>query len=240
MTRAADIAPMLNPALNRRLIGDVFRRGGRVHIGNVLTAPSAERIRRCLDNETAYVLSVTTPAGAQSLRREENSPAQIAQVNQMAIETARTGFAFQYDKHLMSDHGEPYRDPQHYLAKIVQFLNGAPFLDFCRDVTGLGDIARADAQATCYRPGHFLTRHDDDVDGLNRRAAYVLNFTPGWNPDWGGLLLFPDAHGHVAEGYAPAWNALNLLAVPQAHAVSLVAPFAGGLRYSITGWLLSR
>ena len=100
------------------------------------------------------------------------------------------------------------------------------------------EIARADAQATCYRPGHFLTRHDDYIDG--RLVAYVLNFTPAWNPDWGGMLLFTDERGHVEEGYVPAWNALNFLKVPQTHAVSLVAPFAGGLRYSITGWLLGR
>ena len=73
-----------------------------------------------------------------------------------------------------------------------------------------------------------------------RLVAYVLNFTPVWNPDWGGMLLFTDERGHVEEGYVPVWNALNLMKVPQTHAVSLVAPFAGGLRYSITGWLLGR
>ena len=30
--------------------------------------------------------------------------------------------------------------------------------------------------------------------------------------------------------------ALNVFAVPQMHAVSTVAPFAGGPRYSVTGW----
>ena len=240
MGTAEDVLPALNPALDRKTIAEVFRNNGRVHIGNVLTPESAARIHRCLTRETDYELSLTTPDGIQSLRRQDNSPAQIAAAGRMAQEAARTGFAFQYDKHLISERGEAYADPVHYLAKVTAFLNGAPFLDFCRAVSGLSAIARADAQATCYRSGHFLTRHDDAVDGLGRLAAYVLNFTPGWNPDWGGILLFPDAHGHVEEGYVPAFNALNLLKVPQAHAVSLVPPFAGAARYSITGWLLGQ
>ena len=239
MTTADDILPALNPALDRKIIGDVFRRHGRVHIADVLTAQSAARIHRCLTDETDYELSLTAPHGIDTLRHRDNSPAQIAAAGRMAHEAARAGFAFQYDKHQMSERGEAYPDPAHYLATVTAFLNGAPFLNFCRAVTGMADIASADAQATCYRPGHFLTRHDDDIAGLGRRAAYVFNFTPGWNPDWGGILLFPDAYGHIEEGYVPAYNALNLLKVPQAHAVSLVAPFAGAPRYAITGWLLA-
>jgi SM-20-related protein len=64
-----------------------------------------------------------------------------------------------------------------------------------------------------------------------------MNFTPAWKSDWGGLLQFIDEDGHVAEAYAPAFNALNILRVPQKHAVSYVTPFAGAGRYSITGWL---
>ncbi|MBX9747268.1 MAG: hypothetical protein K2X34_10220, partial [Hyphomonadaceae bacterium] len=46
--------------------------------------------------------------------------------------------------------------------------------------------------------------------------------------------------GHIAEAYTPRWNALNILKVPQPHAVSVVAPFAHGARYSITGWLRAK
>ena len=35
----------------------------------------------------------------------------------------------------------------------------------------------------------------------------------------------------------PTFNALNLFAVPQLHSVSFVPPFAGALRFSVTGWL---
>jgi len=108
-----------------------------------------------------------------------------------------------------------------------------------REVTGLNDIAFADAQATLYRPGDFLTTHDDKTGGHKRRAAYVLNMTPGWCPDWGGILQFFDERGNVSQGFVPAFNALNVFRVPAEHAVSQVALF-GGFRYSVTGWLHAR
>ena len=94
--------------------------------------------------------------------------------------------------------------------------------------------------ATAYGPGHFLTAHDDEVAGKKRHAAYVYNLTPTWRIDWGGLLLFHGADGHVARGFTPSFNALNLFAVPQPHSVSMVAPFAANRRYSVTGWLRGR
>ena len=68
----------------------------------------------------------------------------------------------------------------------------------------------------------------------------MLNLTPAWRAEWGGVLEFLDADGHVAEGYVPSFNALNLFAVPQLHHVSHIAPFARGPRLSITGWLRTR
>ena len=79
------------------------------------------------------------------------------------------------------------------------------------------------------------TRDEQEV-----KAAYVLNFTPRWSPDWGGILNFIDRDGHVAEGYTPAFNALNVFRVPQLHSVSCVSPYAQAGRYSITGWLRER
>ena len=100
-------------------------------------------------------------------------------------------------------------------------------------MTGAADIAFADAQATAYAPGDFLTAHDDNVAGKARRAAYVLGLTPGWRTDWGGLLLFH----RDSTAWVPRFNTLNLFGVPQPHSVSQVASFAGNRRYAVTGWL---
>jgi Rps23 Pro-64 3,4-dihydroxylase Tpa1-like proline 4-hydroxylase len=106
-----------------------------------------------------------------------------------------------------------------------------------RSVTADPACAYCDAQATRYRAGDFLTAHDDDVDGKHRLYAYVLNLTSSWRADWGGVLAFYNAEGHVAAGFTPRFNALNLFRVPSTHAVTQVADFVTASRLSITGWI---
>ena len=120
---------------------------------------------------------------------------------------------------------------------MTEFLTSPEFIAFAHEITG-EPVTKVDAQATLYRPGHFLNQHDDHNDP-RRVAAYVLNMTPHWRGDWGGALLFPDRPGHIAEGFLPAFNALNMFSVPQEHQVGFVAPFAGAHRFSVTGWFLA-
>jgi Rps23 Pro-64 3,4-dihydroxylase Tpa1-like proline 4-hydroxylase len=239
---ASDIAPVLNPGLDADALSKDFARQGRLHIRNLLTSDSASRLHRCLEQETDYSVAIMTEQGAQYAK-----PAALAQPDLMrqvqigAYNRAHDGqFSFLYDVHIVTQTGAAYPAANHYLRAVTDFLEGEAFLGLCRAVTGLDGIAFADAQATRYRPGHFLTQHDDNVPEQKRLAAYVLNLTPRWRPEWGGLLLFLDGEGHVDQGFTPAFNALNIFTVPQRHIVTQVAPFAGGPRLSITGWLRSR
>ena len=50
-----------------------------------------------------------------------------------------------------------------------------------------------------------------------------------------GQFLDPSGR-RVVDTFTPLWNSLSLFRVPQPHVVSLVAPWAGSPRYSITGW----
>ena len=123
------------------------------------------------------------------------------------------------------------------LDQFAEFMSSAGTLEVLTQITGLAALDFADAQATTYRPGDFLTGHHDDVAGKNRRAAYVLGLTPEWRTEWGGLLLFHDEQDDVGRGLLPRFNCLNLFAVPQTHSVSQVASYAGATRLSVTGWL---
>ena len=233
----ADASPELNPELDCPRLGEAFRRAGRVHIPNALTKFSAERIYRSLVQETKW--SLTFNKGTHFLDLENVSQEERSKLAFGAWERARSDFQYFFDNHRLSVDGEPYPDQTHYYAKIVAFLNAPPMLAFMREVTGLAAIQRTDAQATLYRPGDFLTVHDDSIGGHKRLAAYVLNLTPIWRADWGGVLQFLDAAGHVEEGYVPCFNALNVFRVPTQHSVSQVALY-GSLRYSITGWFHAR
>jgi SM-20-related protein len=235
----SDIPLALNSELNRSALKDEYRRQGRIHIKNVLTEAAAERVYACLKSETAYDLTVNITGDARALRNltsKEQHDCTVAAWGKVGVD----GFQFVYDMHLLSFAGEAYRDPTHYWAKVTGFLNGTEFLEFAREITGIDAIDFADAQATLYRAGHFLTGHDDNVPGTKRLAAYVLSFTPVWRPEWGGLLEFLDSGGQVEAGYVPGFNTLKLFRVPMGHYVGMVAPYAQGGRYSITGWLRAR
>jgi len=240
MTTVAEPVVRLNPALDPRRIAAVFKSHRRVHIPQVFPDEVAERIRRAMVEETPWgrVLGGTGrhhdfgPGGWQTIPADKQRELERA-VQQMG----QSGFAYFYDNFPVADFHAAGRHLDSYLMRVFEFLNSAPFLDFARIVIGAPLIRLADAQATCYRPGDFLTQHDDLVAEKKRRAAYVFNFTRPWCADWGGQLQFLDADGHVAEAYTPTFNALNLLAVPQPHSVSYVAPLASGARYSMTGWL---
>jgi SM-20-related protein len=166
-------------------------------------------------------------------------PEQRETMTKKMLEQSRRGFQYVfenyplYDIYLAGERTQP-------LMAMHEFLNSDGFLQFAREITGFDRIAFADSQATKYLPGHFLTEHDDEVAGKQRLAAYVFGFTPEWRADWGGILQFIDRDGHIAEGYVPKFNVLNLFRVPQKHSVSYVTPAAAQARYSITGWLRAR
>lgn len=244
MTDPADGDPgsvpiLLSSGLDRRLIRDIFSQRRRVHIPDILQDPAARFGLEVLRNRTSWSLSVNSAEQHYDVHHEQIAALPTAQQVLMLAainKGARHGFQYAFNNFPMHDvyvAGER----THPLMRFYEFLNSRPFLDFAREITGCSDIAFADAQATLYRPGHFLTVHDDDIRGKNRRVAYVLNFTETWRADWGGILQFIDQDGHIAEGYTPVFNSLNLLRVPQKHCVSYVAPSAADGRYSITGWL---
>lgn len=232
-----------NTRLDVNLIGRVFRQSGRAHIAGILAPAAAERIHRTLAGDTPWTVAVADEAGSRDL--PVASLAALEPVERVALEAsidraATHGFAYRYRNFRIDEAWQAGRHRDHFLMQVYAFLNSAPFLSFARQVTGVPQISYADAQATSYGPGDFLTSHDDDVPGKHRHAAYVLGFTPEWRVDWGGLLAFPDRFGHVEEAFGPAFNALNLMRVPTPHTVTQVASFAGAWRYSITGWLRSR
>ncbi len=229
----------LSPTLDPRLIAAAYARFGRVSVTGALDADCASRIHECLVKEVPWQLhfndgdrTYDVPGDQVQLLPEANRVLLLDAIHAKA----QTRFQYLFNNFPMYDSYEAGRHRELYVMRVMEFLNSAPFLSFARAITGDPQIALVDAQATLYRGGHFLTAHDDDVRGKSRACAYVLNFSPQWKADWGGILHFLDADDQVVEGYTPRFNALNVFRVPQRHAVSCVAPFAQTGRYSISGW----
>lgn len=230
----------LNPALDALALKKEFAQKQRIHIPKILTEDSAERVYRSLAKEVDWHLVFNEGHKVHTLYPEQvkaMTEDHKQKVRQIVISQAQKGFQFLYNNYNIYDYYLNGKNTDHLLHRFHEFLNSNVFLDFVRTLSGFETITFADSQATAYGPGHFLTMHHDEVPGKDRKMAYVFNFTPNWQMDWGGLLLFLGPDGNINGGFVPAFNALNMFAVPQDHAVSYVAPFAPAIRYSITGWL---
>lgn len=230
----------INPALDTGALAEVFAAKGRIHIPGVLTDDSARALHRVLHAETDWIratVSLGQPLDTPAREIDARPAAERAAFVADAYAEAAHGFHYLFDRVWMTaalDGGETLKPAW---AALHRFLNGPDFLGLIRAVTRDERPRLADAQATRYRRGHFLNEHDDQHPAFGRLYAYVLNLTPGWRTDWGGLLTFAGEDGHLADAYVPAFNALNLFRVPQVHAVSVIAPFAAEARYAITGWI---
>lgn len=224
-------------------IGPVFRSAGRMHAPDFLETSGAARLHEALTSATPWSRSLML--GSKAFTMTEADWDALPDGRRREIEAgmraqARSGFHYAFDTWAVSDEIEAGRRVGHPAEAFYDFLNSAAFLDWVRALTGDDRAVYCDAQCTRYRPGHYLNGHTDEAEGKDRLFAYVMNLTPGWTVDWGGVLIFVDGDGHVAEGYTPAYNALNIFRVPQPHAVTPVAPFAGGDRLAITGWIRAR
>jgi hypothetical protein len=238
-----EVAVALSPDLDVDTLRAAFARNSRLQIRNLLDDASAERLARALETHDAW--SLTANCSGEVFEMPLARLAELGADERARIEAATADGAVEQMQYLFDtwrvgffvDRGERSGHP---IEAFYDFLNSAPFLDFVRAVTDDKRPAFCDGQATRYRPGHFLTAHDDTSKGKNRLCAYVMNFTRHWRRDWGGLLQFYGADGNVEEAYTPAFNTLNLFAVPMVHAVSYVAPYAQCERLSVTGWVRER
>lgn len=167
----------------------------------------------------------------------EMSPDKAAAFMQQVFTNATKQFQYAHSDYPVSLTLHDEAEPNLYSHDVLRFLNGESFQELIHNVTGLEGRVAIDSHATCFQSGHFMTIHKDIEAGDPHEIAYVINMTPAWRNDWGGLLMFFDENMELAETFTPTFNAINLYRVPQAHAVSFVAPFAAGKRFSMTGWI---
>lgn len=159
-------------------------------------------------------------------------------LNRKLIEQARTSFQFSYFGCPMSPQALAELPPDHALRGIAARMVSYEFLDSVKELVGDTAIRGMNANLSRYDTGHFLRYHDDSGTHEPRVAAYVLNLSVDWAPDWGGLLNFVDVDRNIVKTFTPHHNSLVVFKVPQAHFVSYVAPFAARSRFAITGWLI--
>jgi Rps23 Pro-64 3,4-dihydroxylase Tpa1-like proline 4-hydroxylase len=214
---------------------------GRVRIAAALDPALADRLHDTLAAMRDWDLAIGDRAGARLVAAPQiRDRAHRDDLVRGVAADARGTYAFAYDSCMMVERYLQRAEPGHLLHAMVERLHDPAVLAFVQRLTGDAAIRRVLVQATRYLPGHFLRRHDDINDpGQDRRYAFVINLSRGWQADWGGLLQFLDRDGEVIDTLLPTFGSLTLFRVPQSHAVSQVAPWAESPRYALTGWFMA-
>ena len=211
---------------------------GFVQIHNFFSEETAVRLLDLIKaNNTWYVAYNDGDNYYESpLQDFNNMPPHLKQQFMTNI-YSRAGTSFQYlfNQYYITqaiEKGEEKGNPIHVMH---DFVNADPFMNFIKKLTGENKIKYVESFVSSYRPGHFLTNHDDTHDN-DRVVAYTIGMTKDWEKDWGGHLAFFDDDGNIKQALIPSFNTLSVFLIPQPHAVQFVAPFAKANRVSFLGW----
>lgn len=236
----------LNPGLDRKRLAAHFAVDRRIQVRDLLTPDTARRIHGILSRQTRWGLAWQAGGdGPHAIQQEQLASldqSERAKLSSKVVSAMKArDYAFIYAQYpMLRAYLEGWdKDSPHDL--LLEHINSEPLLELVREVTGIPELIKADAQATLYGPHHFLGLHDDSHVAEGWRVAYVMNFClEEWRPEWGGYLMFYDQEGDVVAGFRPRFNVLNLFLVPQKHNVSYVPGFAPADRFAITGWFRDR
>ena len=228
----------LNPDLDRAKIAAEYAQCGRVHVRSLLREDQARALAAHLDARRDWRLLINGGDKVFDIERaafDAMDPAERLRIDSVIHNAAAEGFQFRFESIRVPDDAVQRRDNDTMLDRFASFLGEPAQRAFLGGIINQ-PVDMLDAQATRYAAGDFLTGHDDNVAGKHRLAAYVFGMVDGWRPEWGGLLAFHGADGHIDRAFSPMFNSLNIFAVPQLHSVSMVTPFALRPRLSVTGW----
>ncbi|QIK78180.1 proline hydroxylase [Sphingomonas piscis] len=231
----------LHPDIDRQSLRRDFAEQGCVQIAPFISDDAAEELRDHViarDDWRVRVLAGSSKPIEFALPAwTAMSDTQRQAIRQAAGPIDRDPFRYIFQQIVVIADDLRNLEPSTVLGRFAAFMSSDPVVELMRFLTGAPDIDAADASATRYGAGDFLTLHNDHLDEHGRRAAYVFGLTKEWRTEWGGLLQFHSKSGDILHGKVPRMNALTLFAVPQDHSVSQVSSFAPNSRYSVTGWL---
>lgn len=230
---------MLNRSLDLSDLAAQFARLKRIRVRDVLDPSLADAVAAEMD-QLPYKVFCATGEGVAVIDPREMAGwdrARQAELQRTLALSASRAEGFAYFGYRMT---EAWKEgaPDTALGRFYSALQSEEMLGAVRKITGAATFDNVFAQATQYRPGHYLTRHLDDPKGELRKFAFVWGFTRKWDPDWGGLLQFYDDAGEPTYAYSPGFNTLDLFDVSHVHAVTLVASYALNPRNAVSGWFV--
>ena len=225
---------LLRRDLNVGAIRTRFQRRGIVEIRAILSPGWADRMHRHLAQDMPEDWwSVAIRAGGK-LEYFQDIPAnksRIEEAYRRARRELRAGnFSYSFRRTLADHPGECSCTE----CLFREALASDEMLEFLMRI-GLGISAPGAMFASKYSPGSFLSPHHDRGNGS---VAFVINLSPAWLPQWGGLLTFlNDDWRTVRRVCTPSFNTLCLFGLPADRTVPhMVTQVVARQRLAFTGW----
>ncbi|MCA9706589.1 MAG: 2OG-Fe(II) oxygenase [Myxococcales bacterium] len=140
---------------------------------------------------------------------------------------------FGYRRHTVSNPA----DLPPTVSECAALFDSPATKDFIGELSGLPCDGEALVVPSWFQPGDYISPHEDCGDG-RRTVAYVWHLTRGWDPRWGGHLVWYPTGTQIEPGF----NRLVLFAVGRGralgslHSVSTVSAHARQRRLAIGGW----
>ena len=165
----------MNPNLDLEALARAYAADGRVRIYSPVANDDAAALLADLVAREDWWQLINAEDGVIELDRAAR--ARMSAKRRAALDSemharARTGFQYRYEAlRVPEDEDEKGARRGDALADFATLMSSEPMLAPLRAITGCDDITFSDGHATAYGPGDFLTCHDDDVEGKNRRAA---------------------------------------------------------------------
>jgi hypothetical protein len=225
---------MLRANLNVEALRGRLRAGGVVEIRDFLTPDWARALHHFLDQEMStsrWTVAVRAGGEPEYFPDVPENKGRIGEAYRRALSTLRGGEFSYCFRRTWDDHGVSCSCME---CRLREGLKSAEVLQFMHDL-GFSDAKPREVFASCYMPGSFLSPHHDQGNG---QLGFVLNLSRGWNPQYGGLLMFlNDDWKTVRRVCSPRFNTMCLFELPNGRSVPhLVSHVVAGKRLAVTGW----
>jgi Rps23 Pro-64 3,4-dihydroxylase Tpa1-like proline 4-hydroxylase len=230
-----DHTSLINKELNIDSIRSNFNNKRRVVISNIFEQHFASLFNKTI--RKIPLMSWNIVCGVNNTKYENKITGENKKSN--ADNAAKARRTFGEDKFAYVFYRTMCDKKVHFLPeKTMRDLLMSPyFVDLIYKMTGIHVTQLNQMFLSRYKSGHFLAPHSDVNNG---KIAFVINFSAGWKPQYGGVLHFlSEDRRDIIDSYVPKFNSMMIFEVPEKgipHFVSHIAPNVRHTRYALTGW----
>lgn len=143
--------------------------------------------------------------------------------------------AFLFAEHNISD-----RKSQNEIGAIndiAEVLADQTSLEMFQDITGKRNLSELTCKVTRFSQGQFATKTTLSDFHICKRPelGFILDLTPEWETDWGGLLHLHSDDDLPTQTFTPKFNNFIIFDAKFPLSISYLAPFIKYYKYALMG-----